>query len=59
MRQGNDVGTQYRSGIYYYNDAQKQLAEASRETYQKVRFRIFIYLHACGLRNKNHILIRN
>ncbi|CAK8672635.1 peptide methionine sulfoxide reductase MsrA 2-like [Clavelina lepadiformis] len=35
MRQGNDVGTQYRSGIYYYNDAQKQLAEASRETYQK------------------------
>jgi peptide-methionine (S)-S-oxide reductase len=27
-RQGNDVGTQYRSAIFYYNDAQKQLAEA-------------------------------
>ena len=27
-RQGNDVGTQYRSAIYYYNDEQKQHAEA-------------------------------
>ena len=27
MRQGNDVGTQYRSGIYYVNDAQKATAE--------------------------------
>ena len=27
-RQGNDVGEQYRSGIYYRNDAQKQVAEA-------------------------------
>ncbi len=35
MRQGNDVGTQYRSGIYVYSEVQKQLAEASRETYQK------------------------
>lgn len=26
-RQGNDVGTQYRSGIYYHNDEQKQKAE--------------------------------
>jgi peptide-methionine (S)-S-oxide reductase len=26
-RQGNDVGTQYRSGIYYTNDAQKKMAE--------------------------------
>lgn len=34
MRQGNDVGTQYRSGIYTYSDAQKQTAEASRESYQ-------------------------
>lgn len=34
MRQGNDVGTQYRSGIYYYTDAQRQAAEASRERYQ-------------------------
>jgi peptide-methionine (S)-S-oxide reductase len=34
MRQGNDVGTQYRSGIYYYNEAQHQAAEASREAYQ-------------------------
>ena len=35
MRQGNDVGTQYRSGIYYYDDAQKRAAEASRDAYQK------------------------
>jgi len=35
MRQGNDVGTQYRSGIYYYSEAQQQAAEASREAFQK------------------------
>ncbi|KJH69571.1 peptide-methionine (S)-S-oxide reductase MsrA [Aliterella atlantica] len=35
MRQGNDTGTQYRSGIYAYSDSQKQLAEASKETYQQ------------------------
>ncbi|BAZ68589.1 MAG: peptide-methionine (S)-S-oxide reductase MsrA [Pelatocladus maniniholoensis HA4357-MV3] len=35
MRQGNDVGTQYRSGIYVYSEEQKKLAEASRDQYQK------------------------
>jgi peptide-methionine (S)-S-oxide reductase len=35
MRQGNDVGTQYRSGIYYYNEAQRRAAEASRDMFQK------------------------
>ncbi len=34
MRQGNDVGTQYRSGIYYFDAGQKQKALASREAYQ-------------------------
>ncbi len=34
-RQGNDVGTQYRSGIYYTNDNQKRLAELSREAAQE------------------------
>jgi peptide-methionine (S)-S-oxide reductase len=36
MRQGNDVGTQYRSGIYTADDAQRATAEASREMYQCV-----------------------
>jgi peptide-methionine (S)-S-oxide reductase len=35
MRQGNDVGTQYRSGIYYYDDGQRQAAERSRGVYQQ------------------------
>jgi peptide-methionine (S)-S-oxide reductase len=35
MRQGNDVGTQYRSGIYPVNDAQAAAAEASKEAYQQ------------------------
>ena len=35
MRQGADVGTQYRSAIYYYNDAQRHAAERSRDEYQK------------------------
>ena len=35
MRQGNDVGTQYRSGIYYFDEAQKRAAEASRDAFQK------------------------
>jgi len=33
MRQGNDVGTQYRSGIYYFSDAQKRAAEESRDAF--------------------------
>ena len=35
MRQGNDRGTQYRSGIYYFDDAQQSAAEASRDRYQQ------------------------
>ena len=34
MRQGNDAGTQYRSGLYFYNGNQKSLAEASKVAYQ-------------------------
>jgi len=35
MRQGNDVGTQYRSAIYTYTPAQRSQAEASRRAYQQ------------------------
>lgn len=36
MRQGNDVGTQYRSALYWYDDAQRAAAEASRAMYQEL-----------------------
>ncbi|MBF8272811.1 MAG: peptide methionine sulfoxide reductase [Magnetococcales bacterium] len=35
MRQGNDLGTQYRSGIYYADDRQKQIALATRASFQE------------------------
>ncbi len=36
MRQGNDVGTQYRSGIYWHSESQRRSAEASRDVYHGV-----------------------
>jgi peptide-methionine (S)-S-oxide reductase len=35
MRQGNDIGTQYRSGIYFVDDAQKEMAEMARRAYDE------------------------
>jgi len=37
MRQGNDSGTQYRSGIYTFSDEQQTQAEVSRGAYQRLR----------------------
>ena len=34
MRQGNDVGTQYRSGVYYFDESQRIAAERSRDAFQ-------------------------
>jgi peptide-methionine (S)-S-oxide reductase len=36
MRQGNDLGTQYRSGIYTFSDTQLEAAKRSRDLYQEV-----------------------
>ena len=36
MRQGNDIGTQYRSAIYYADDTQREAAERSRKAFQEV-----------------------
>jgi peptide-methionine (S)-S-oxide reductase len=36
MRQGNDTGTQYRSAIYWHDDAQRAAAEVSRDAFQEV-----------------------
>jgi peptide-methionine (S)-S-oxide reductase len=35
MRQGNDIGTQYRSGIYFFDEGQRLAAEASRDAFQR------------------------
>jgi peptide-methionine (S)-S-oxide reductase len=41
MRQGNDVGTTYRSALYYVDDAQRELAESTAKVYGEA-------LHAAG-----------
>lgn len=48
MGQGNDRGTQYRSGLYYFDEEQKQLYEASRDAYQAA-------LKAAGKGEGDHI----
>ena len=36
MQQGNDVGTQYRSGVYYLSENQKNLALETKDRYQQL-----------------------
>ncbi|WP_083903403.1 peptide-methionine (S)-S-oxide reductase MsrA [Nocardiopsis alkaliphila] len=36
LRQGNDVGSQYRSAIYYHSESQREVAEATRDAFQPV-----------------------
>ena len=36
MQQGNDIGTQYRSGVYYLNEDQKKLALETKDLYQQL-----------------------
>ena len=36
MQQGNDRGTQYRSGIYFYNQKQQELAKQIKQAYQRL-----------------------
>ena len=57
MRQGNDVGTQYRSGIYYFDEAQRTAAERSRDMFQAELLKIFWERHdpTQGFRQGNDV----
>ena len=58
MRQGNDAGTQYRSGIYVTSPAQRQAAEASKAAYQKVLSGQRLWPHHDGDRRRAGVLFR-
>ena len=58
MRQGNDVGTQYRSGIYYTDEAQRAAAERSRDAYQQELTSGRLRRHHHGDRAAPRVLLR-
>ena len=69
MRQGNDVGTQYRSGIYVYNEVQARAAEAAKRAYDQAlkakgfdpitteEFRTGAYLNTISILSPNVSLV--
>src|SRR3712207_7385861 len=58
MRQGNDVGTQYRSAIYYVDDEQRRAAEETREAYEEALKRSRSEEHTSELQSRQYLVCR-